>query len=275
LTDLPLVAEFVETAAGRVLLVARLPKQEGPERLQGVLILPPFAEEMNKARKAMSDLSHALAARGVPSLTLDLFGTGDSEGEFEAANWARWCANVEGVVRHVEGRGIGLRGVVGVRMGCLLAASWLKQHDREIDRAVFWQPLLRGEQALVQLLRTRQLAGLFGETHGESVSALRGRLARGESVEAAGYVLGAQLAEDLSSLDLVTELSSVCRVLSWFEVGSSTTATSVASRSAAAQLEDKGVPVRVEQIAGAPFWMSTEIVRNATLVDRTVVALTA
>jgi len=53
-----------------------------------VLYLHPFAEEMNKSRRMAALQSRMLAARGIAVLQIDLFGCGDSSGDFGDASWA-------------------------------------------------------------------------------------------------------------------------------------------------------------------------------------------
>src|SRR5690349_4296190 len=66
-----------------------------PARRQSVLVLPPFAEEMNKCRPMLAAQARAFAAAGLDVLLLDLFGTGDSDGEFAEARWPRWQQDLQ------------------------------------------------------------------------------------------------------------------------------------------------------------------------------------
>ena len=54
---------------------------------RGVVLLPPFAEEMNLSRRMLRLQASALAERGIAALVLDLFGTGDSAGDFGDSLW--------------------------------------------------------------------------------------------------------------------------------------------------------------------------------------------
>src|SRR5258705_9769402 len=54
----------------------------GVEPRGSVLYLPPFAEEMNKSRRMAALQARAFARIGWNVLQMDLFGCGDSSGEF-------------------------------------------------------------------------------------------------------------------------------------------------------------------------------------------------
>jgi hypothetical protein len=54
------------------------------------IYLHPFAEEMNKSRRTAALQSRMFAASGFAVLQIDLFGCGDSSGEFNEARWEIW-----------------------------------------------------------------------------------------------------------------------------------------------------------------------------------------
>jgi exosortase A-associated hydrolase 2 len=55
-----------------------------------VLYVHPFAEEMNRARRMAALQARALAALGYGVLQIDLYGCGDSSGDFGDARWDLW-----------------------------------------------------------------------------------------------------------------------------------------------------------------------------------------
>ncbi|MEM7570930.1 MAG: hypothetical protein AAF337_14150, partial [Pseudomonadota bacterium] len=60
-----------------------------------VIIMQPFAEEMNRCRRLLALTQSALADRGICSLTLDYLGTGDSEGAFQEATLPSWISDMQ------------------------------------------------------------------------------------------------------------------------------------------------------------------------------------
>ncbi len=57
-------------------------------------MLPPFAEEMNKCRRMMALTAYALQAAGLDVLFVDLFGTGDSGGDFADGSLEVWRSDL-------------------------------------------------------------------------------------------------------------------------------------------------------------------------------------
>ena len=74
---------FIETGDRR--LFALYHPAAGDAR-GSVLMLPPFAEEMNMSRRMSYLTGRAFAAAGYDFLSLDLTGTGDSSGDFAGAH---------------------------------------------------------------------------------------------------------------------------------------------------------------------------------------------
>jgi alpha/beta superfamily hydrolase len=62
---------------------------------RALLVLPPFAEELNKTRRMLSLAARALQNAGHEVLLVDLYGTGDSAGDFADASFRGWSADLQ------------------------------------------------------------------------------------------------------------------------------------------------------------------------------------
>jgi exosortase A-associated hydrolase 2 len=270
LSDWPITARFIESGARRVFLVARRPAGESRG---AVLIVAPFAEEMNKSRRMLSETAMALAARGITSVLPDLSGTGDSGGEFANADWEEWRADLLAAARWSAGEGWPVTAMLGVRMGCLLAAQIAGALPDAPAASAFWQPVTDGERFLTQFLRLRAAASAMAGG-AETVAQLRQRLKDGEQLEIAGYDLSPRLAAQLAQLRLAALITPALGSLAWFEVvradGAPLPEPSQHCIEAARQA---GVAVAPRAVAGEPFWSSTEIVTIPALVALTADAL--
>lgn len=264
MTATRLHGEFVSTPRGNILVVGRYPISD-----QGVsvLLVPPFAEEMNKTRRLYADLAQSLARQGVAALLPDLGGTGDSAGDFGTASWPGWVDDLHRTAAFAQERGWPVRGVVAVRLGCQLAADFCRGLGKGLDGSVFWQPVINGEQFLTQFLRLRVAARIMAAER-ETVSGLRVRLEKEGQLDVAGYALNAGLAAAVASRDVDSCLHASLGRLTVVDVQRADAATGM-SRAAGQLLEAAqvvGVEARHASIGGDPFWVSTEIVRNAELV---------
>lgn len=274
-TPVPIIPDpqFIEGPSGPLFTVTYAPPDAGSGTAPGALILPPFAEEMNRSRRMMALLGRALAARGMTATVLDLYGTGDSAGDFAEARWDIWLRDAAAARDWLSTRVQGGLSYIGIRLGACLALELASQAPAP-ERLVLWSPVLRGDQMINQFLRVRALAGI-GQTGGqsgpkESAKDLRERLRGGEVLEIAGYALHPELAAAIEGLRLA-ELAAGCpSPLAWMELaGEAGAAPSPAVAQALETVQGAGAAIEFDTLAGDPYWSIEETVVVEALVART------
>ena len=238
-----------------------------------VLYLHPFAEEMNKSRRMAALQSRALAARGFAVLQIDLFGCGDSSGEFGDASWDIWRQDVALGMQWLRQRMHGAITLWGLRLGALLALDAARQCDPAPSRFVLWQPVLNGEALLIQFLRLRLASEMLSEGRSKTgVQELRANLASGAMVEIAGYDLTQQLTAAMDSLKLADR--EPAGKVHWFEVvPEAGRALPPAARRIVDNWTRHGAQVDVQCVTGQPFWNTLEITECPALIAATTQAL--
>ncbi len=261
---------FLDGSAGPLFAIYFPPDDAAPRR-GNVLFVPPFAEEMNRARRMAALQARALARIGVGTLLLDLGGTGDSAGEFGDARWETWLGDVAAATDWLAENRQGRIGLWGLRLGGALAMEALSRRPEAYDRAVLWQPVTSGEMHLVQFLRIRVAAAMGREDEeGGSTEVLRAALARSESVEVAGYELNPALAAALEGRKLADYAPPPGIRVDWLEiVGRPDRPLSPGSQRLLDDWRGRGVDIRAETVPGHPFWALQEITVAPELVDAT------
>lgn len=83
---------YLNTSQGSLFCIYYSPESE--YITHNILYIHPFGDEMNKSRKQAALQAHAFAAMGAAVLIIDLFGCGDSEGDFRDADWEIWKQNI-------------------------------------------------------------------------------------------------------------------------------------------------------------------------------------
>ncbi len=197
---MPRAAFYLPLNNRRCLAVWHTPALPVAQWRGACLCLPPFAEELNCARRVLAEQARRMAEAGIAVLQIDLSGTGDSEGAFADAAWSDWKAEVAAAWSWLQAETNVPCGVWAIRTGALLAGA-LPTSSRDVGRpfALYWQPVLQGALFLRQFLRLRVLADRLAGRDATSVDQLLQQSAAGEVIDVAGYQLSPGLVSGLLS----------------------------------------------------------------------------
>lgn len=269
-TGMPAEPFFLKVGAGQRFCLYH-PPHSGKRPAGALIYVHPFAEELNRSRRMAALQARAFAAAGRAVLQIDLSGCGDSSGDFGDATWTSWKEDLAAAWDWLETRIPGPIGLWGLRLGALLALAFAKTSTRPVDRLVLWQPVISGESFLTQFLRMRlasdMLLGLSDQPTG--TKAMRSALARGETLEVAGYALAPSLAASIDTLKLA-ELAVTGVPVHWFEI---VTESALQLPPAATRIVDlwtaQGVDLHARLVPGDKFWTSPEVAECPALLSAT------
>jgi exosortase A-associated hydrolase 2 len=245
-------------------------------RGQVVVVVPAFAEEMNRSRRMVALQAQQLAENGLRVVVFDFFGTGDSEGEFGDARWEGWVEDLRTIASWSRAGRDERISLLAIRLGALVAMD-ARVAVAGDGRSVFWQPCASGKAYLRQFLRLRVAEKLINnKSDAESVSALLARLTEGESLEIAGYELAAALALAIQSRTFEGAVPQGIPALRWFDlVAAEGDPLPPATAATVDRWVGTGMVVDAEAVPGDPFWSLQEITVAPRLIEATTRALLA
>lgn len=243
---------FIESGDARLFALRVMPRG----RPRGAFVyVPPFCEEMNRCRAVVARQARAFAEAGYACLIVDLFGTGESEGELEYATWALWQRNVLDAADHLAAHSGCAAGLWGFRLGALLAATTADTHPGRVNRLLLWQPVTDGKVFVTQYLRQRVAYLMSRNLPAETTDDIHAALAGGAIVEVAGYALSGPLVASICAhkLGAMKQLSGV--TVNWFEhVAGPGAAAPPSCQRAADALRLHGAELTLDTYVGAPIW---------------------
>jgi alpha-beta hydrolase superfamily lysophospholipase len=155
----------------------------------GVVICPPHGFEQVHSHRSLRQLADDLARAGHLVCRFDYHGTGDSAGTDEDPDRvAVWRSNIADILQWMRlEHGCRRLSVIGVRLGALLALDAASQQP--LANLVLWVPVDKGGQYVREM---------------EALSLTSGpAAANSDDIEAAGFVVTRQTADDLVKLDAV------------------------------------------------------------------------
>lgn len=261
---------FLPSSFGQIFAVYHAPVS-AVQPWGNVLIVPAFNEEMNRCRSMVTMQAQALAQVGVGTLVIDLFGTGESDGEYGDARWGIWIEDVRQGMNWLDQQPGGCTGLLGIRLGVALALSALKQDHNKKRVLIAWQPVIDGRSYLTQFMRMRIAANMDRtDIPKETTAGMRAQLAEGISIEVAGYEIHPELAKFIEKQQQTELIPPESVSIAWLEqVGAEENVISPASEKFLAACRATGITAQVIPFDGPAFWALYERFLAPDLVKKT------
>ncbi|MES2298290.1 MAG: hydrolase 2, exosortase A system-associated [Pseudomonadota bacterium] len=259
---------FLNVEQGERFCIFHPPDPRVPARA-AILYVHPFSEELNKTRRMVALQARAFAASGYAVLVMDLYGCGDSAGDFADARWEIWRADLAAghawLTRHaavpIYAWGLRLGALLALEHACAFACR----------RVILWHPQCSGKASAHQFLRMELAAQMLGSAQEEGAGAPRARLERRGSIEVGGYTASLELVRAIEERNLEHMTPAHCTI-DWFDAQSNARASASAAR-LAARWAKHGSELRLHGIDSLAFWNSTEIGECTELLRATGDAL--
>ncbi|HNP35726.1 MAG TPA: hydrolase 2, exosortase A system-associated [Woeseiaceae bacterium] len=236
-----------------------------------VIFVPPFAEEMNRCRRMITKQSERLVALGYCCVVPDLSGTGDSFGALQDADLERWRNDLTACRSACELDKRMPVYVIAIRLGAILAASWIIEDQVPLKGLVLWSPVLSGAKYMSQFLRLRSLSAMLsGSGKRETESDLLHELHDRGLLEVAGYTISPRLYRSISEAGLADGLLRLTAPICWLEVAAnSAVSPSRPASSTVEKLRNARVDVQFAAVSGDKFWTTVETTTAPAVMDRT------
>ena len=262
---------FLETDSGKRFCLYHTP-HPSTQSYGTFIYIHPFGEEMNKSRRMAALQARAFSNIGYSVLQIDLFGCGDSFGEFNEARWDIWKQDISFATKWLKkNSSTPIINLWGLRLGALLALDFACNSDDHIDNILLWQPVLNGKSFLTQFLRLQLVNKLLSDNYQrmQGIDALRSSLAAGSTLEVAGYDLASELAAAIDTLkisDLVVLESNV----HWFDVVADTNQSITPTKAEVMKKwKNDGNSLYIHPISCLYFWATQEITECPELITAT------
>ena len=256
---------FLPASGGQRYCLLHLPAPGQPAR-GGIVYLHPLAEELNKSRHVAAAQARAFAAAGYSVLQIDLYGCGDSSGDFGEARWSIWHNDVHLACAWLAQRVSGPLTLWGLRLGALLALDFAQRAPLPLARLLLWQPELDGRRCIDRFLRLRVASGMLAGTQDDAGQA-RAALAAGRAVEVAGYLLAPELAH---AIDAVAAARLAPPVPAYWLAGAvQDDGVPAPAAALARQWRADGALVHLATFGDGPFWHSAELLACPQLLAAT------
>jgi uncharacterized protein len=121
-------------------------------RDHGVVLCYPYGQEYMRGHRAFRQLALLLTRAGFHVLRFDYSATGDSGGESHEVDLDQWLEDLDAAIDELrETADVTALSLVGARLGAAVAARLAAGRD-DIDNVVCWDPVVRGQDYLDEIL---------------------------------------------------------------------------------------------------------------------------
>ncbi len=214
--------------------------------------------------------AQVLAQQGLGTMVIDLYGTGESDGDYVDARWDAWLEDIQCATDWLDGHPGGCVALLGIRLGFPLAVSAVK-NDQTPRALVAWQPVVDGKTYFTQFMRMKIAANMDRtDIPKETSGSMRAQLTDGNSIEIAGYEIHPELGYALDNLKLVDLLPPARSKVAWLEKSGGPESTlSPASGNIIETWKMAGVTADEILFDGPAFWTLHERFLAPDLVSKT------
>lgn len=231
------------------------PPGRDSERNVGVVLCYPVGQEYIRSHRAFLRLGILLASAGFNVLRFDYYGCGDSEGDFDKADFRQWMEGIDTAIDELQsGCDAKKMYLVGLRMGATMSAIAGSRRD-DIDGVVLWEPIVNGRAHITELNNEHRvwLQGSFARPIQRSIAEPK--------YEVLGYPLSASLVGDIEKIDLLAIDGNPAGEILVIE------SKGIFSRSEFVDtLRGNGASVRYKDFPGTDVWTKKEDEMNKSMV---------
>ena len=126
--------------------------------------------------------AQALAQQGLGTLVIDLYGTGESDGEYGDARWDTWLEDIRYAEAWLDDQPGGCVALLGIRLGFPLAVSTVRNSPKT-RVLIAWQAVVDGKSYFTQFMRMKMAANMDRtDIPKETSGGMRAQLAAGSSI---------------------------------------------------------------------------------------------
>ncbi|MEW8027513.1 MAG: alpha/beta fold hydrolase [Candidatus Thiodiazotropha sp.] len=195
------VAEFIQINNEKIFAVFHVP--EKTDISKAFVFIHPFAEEKLWSHRVYVSFARELARQGYHVARFDFRGHGDSDGDFIDSSLEKHNKDIGTVINQLRVKfQVDDIGLFGLRLGATLAINYASSNN-DIRDIILWDPVLKGERYMQELLRSNlagqmALKGKVEVTRDDLVKQMRS----GIPINIEGYFLTYSYYSELSEIDL-------------------------------------------------------------------------
>jgi exosortase A-associated hydrolase 2 len=252
---------------------APIEQSEAVGDLQTVILVPPFAEEMNRSKRMYVLCARLLADAGIHAVCFDFAGTGDSFGEWGDFDYLDWKNNLVDVCQLAKKHSSKIS-LIAVRDSALISLELIKQAEIQIDKCVLWDPIDSGEVLIRQLIRMKIANAMAGDLKKITTQEVLDKIEQTGYLEVGGYHVASGLIDSIKTQKISDSIEAALASteLHWMTTGKSNSNTKQQLPINLTKLnlaENLLAQLTMHSVNDVRFWMQQEVTISPLLLRET------
>ncbi len=174
-----------------------------------VVLVPPFAEEMNRSKRMYVLCARLLANSGLDALCFDYSGTGDSSGKWGEFSYDNWVSDLQDVYHFSKSLASDVS-FIALRFGALIVADAIAAKQLSVKKCLLWDPLESGDVLTRQLVRMKIAAAMTDNAKKITSQSVMQMMENDGYMESAGYHISQSMFRDINDKKLASMIPALC-----------------------------------------------------------------
>ena len=268
--------QYIKTTQNSHIFLAHyLPvgKQADPEKNRAVVLVPPFAEEMNRSKRMYVLCARLLADSGIHAICFDYSGTGDSSGKWGDFEYQDWVGDVSDVYTYSTKHASEVN-FIALRFGALVLADAILQSEITAKKCLLWDPVEKGDALTRPLVRMKIAAAMADNSKKITTQEVMDAMSNTGYIESAGYHITHSMFDEVNGKKLSDNISSIMEAMDvhWMTSGKfkQTENQWLANSLQQSDLElSKLNNLHMHAVNDVKFWMQQEVTISPQLLKLT------
>ena len=248
--------------------------QVSPDKAKAIILVPPFAEEMNRSKRMYVLCARLLANAGFHVISFDYSGTGDSSDEWGEFEYQDWVNDLIDVYHYTKKIAVDVN-FIALRFGVFVLADAIVGKHVTASKCILWDPIETGEILTRQLVRMKIASTLTDASRKITTKDVMEDMRNTGFLESAGYRITYSMFEEIATKKLANEISQILEQVSvhWMMLGKFREGESkwLANSFKESDLKPntKRSLLTMHPVNDVKFWMQQEVTISPKLLQQT------
>lgn len=256
----------------KIFLAHYLPvnQRAGTNKTSAVILVPPFAEEMNRSKRMYVLCARMLANSGMHAICFDFSGTGDSTGGWGDFTYKDWVNDLSDVYQYTSSYADEIN-FIALRFGALVLMDMILDDQLRLKKCLLWDPIESGQVLTRQFVRMKIAAAMADTSKKITTQQVLQEMSDDGYLESSGYHITRSMFDDINTKNVANVINDVLKQVNidWMTTGKFKQAQNKWLANSFKQSDIQSDNINMHAVNDVKFWMQQEVTISPQLLKLT------